>query len=413
MELPVNRNTPTIMHLDLNSCFATVEQQAHIHLRGKPLVIAAYTTPNGCVLSPSIEAKQYGIKTGMTVREARLLCKNVIVRDPDPRLVRDVHIKLAAICADYSPNTTPKSIDEILLDFTGMEKYLKKNLLSVGKEIKQRLRTDIGEWISCNIGIATNRFLAKLGAGLHKPNGLDIINYENIKSIYASLKLTDLPGINTHFEARLNTYNIFTVTRFFTTPEYILRQQVFQSIVGYYWYLRLRGFEVDDVSFKRKSYGQDYALNTFTSDPEILSKIIMKLCEKMGRRLRQAGYVAHGIHIACLYQDGTYWHKSRKNQHSFFTTHDLYTKTLLVFNQQPERKKVVKLSVSCYDLKSNKTIQESLFDTLDTKRGKVSTALDAINDKYGEFTIIPAIMMGMDDMVIDRIAFGAVKEILY
>jgi len=97
MELPLNKNNPLIMHIDLNSCFATVEQQANFHLRGKPLVIAAYETPNGCVVSPSIEAKRYGIKTGMTVREARLLCRNVIVRDPDPDLVRDVHFKFKTI----------------------------------------------------------------------------------------------------------------------------------------------------------------------------------------------------------------------------------------------------------------------------------------------------------------------------
>ncbi len=394
------------MHLDLNSCFATIEQQAHIHLRGKPLVIAAYTTPNGCILSPSIEAKQYGIKTGMTVREARLLCAHVIVRDPDPQLVRDVHIKLREVCTEYSPHTTPKSIDEIVLDFTGMEKYLRKDLLTVGKEIKQRLRTDIGEWISCSIGIATNRFLAKLGASLHKPDGLDLISYQNLQSVYSTLTLTDLPGINTRFEARLNACNIFTVTHFFTAPEHMLRQRVFQSIVGYYWYLRLRGFEVDDAMLKRKSYGQEYALNQFTSDPETLSKVIMKLCEKMGRRLRHAGYTTQGIHIACLYQDGTYWHREHKTSQSFSTTHDLYTKALLVFNQQPERKKVTKLSVSCYDLNPNKTAQQSLFDTIDHKREKVSKALDAINDKYGEFTIIPALMMNMDNVVLDRIAFG-------
>jgi len=410
MEIPVNRNNPTIMHLDLNSCFATVEQQAHSHLRGKPIVIAAYTTPNGCVLSPSIEAKRYGIKTGMTVRQARLLCNAVVVRNPDPHLVRDVHIKLRTICTDYSPRTTPKSIDEIVLDFTGMEKCLKKDMPTVGKEIKQRLRTDIGEWISCSIGIATNRFLAKLGAGLHKPDGLDIIDYQNLQSVYARLTLTDLPGINTHFEARLNANTIRTVLQFFNTPERILRQHVFQSIIGYYWYIRLRGFEIDNGELKRKSYCQDYALNQFTSDPETLSKIIMKLCEKMGRRLRQAGYMTHGVHVACLYQDGTYWHRARKMQQSLFTTHDLYTKALLIFNQQPERKKVVKLSVSCYNLVLSKIIQQSLFDSIDTKREKVSKALDAINDKYGEYTVIPALMMGMDDVVLDRIAFGGRHE---
>jgi DNA polymerase IV len=84
MPLALNHNPPTIMHVDLNSCFATIEQQANPLLRGKPIVVAAYNSPNGCVVAPSIEAKRYGIKTGMTVREARLLYPPVVVRTPDP-----------------------------------------------------------------------------------------------------------------------------------------------------------------------------------------------------------------------------------------------------------------------------------------------------------------------------------------
>lgn len=123
------------MHIDLNSCFATVEQQANPHLRGKPLVIAAYTSPGGCVLAPSIEAKRYGIKVGMTVRDARLIYKNVIVRDPDPVLVRDVHIKFRNICKTYSPVVIPKSIDEVVIDFINTP-ALQHGLINIAQEIK-------------------------------------------------------------------------------------------------------------------------------------------------------------------------------------------------------------------------------------------------------------------------------------
>ena len=95
MSLALNHNPPTIMHVDLNSCFATIEQQANPLLRGKPIVVAAYDSPNGCVVAPSIEAKRYGIKTGMTVRDARLLYPRVIVRTPDPPKYRSVHIHVS------------------------------------------------------------------------------------------------------------------------------------------------------------------------------------------------------------------------------------------------------------------------------------------------------------------------------
>lgn len=410
MELPLNHNRPKIMHIDLNSCFATVEQQANLHLRGKPLVIAAYTSPNGCVISPSIEAKKLGIKVGMTVRDARLISKEVIVRDPDPMLVRDVHIKFKKICNEYSPVVIPKSIDEVVIDFTGTS-ALKKGLINIAHEIKTRFRKEIGEWISCNIGISTNRFLAKLAASLHKPNGLDIITYKNIYHVYNSIQLTDLNGINTKFEARLNSNNIFTPIQLLHAHEDFLRKQVFQSIVGYYWYMRIRGWEIDDVEFKRKSYGQDYSLGKKTSDPKELSKIIMKLCEKMGRRLRASANSALGVHVGIIYDDWTYWHRGRKFHQPLYTTQELYIKALWVFNQQPERKVVVKMSVNCFDLISNTSSQQTLFDIDTDKTRKASDAMDKINDRYGEFVITPALMMGMRDVVVDRVAFGGVKDL--
>ena len=112
MGVLLNKADPMIVHVDLNSCFATVEQQAHPSLRGKPVVIAAYVTDRGCILSPSIEAKKLGIKTGMKVYEAKKIYPNVIVRDTDPIIVRDVHSKFMKIFGDYSPHVIPKSIDE-------------------------------------------------------------------------------------------------------------------------------------------------------------------------------------------------------------------------------------------------------------------------------------------------------------
>lgn len=399
------------MHIDLNSCFATVTQQAFIHLRGKPLVIAAYASPNGCVLSPSIEAKRFGVKTGMTVREAKLLCKDVAVRTTDTAMVRDVHVKFKHIFKDYSPSVTPKSIDEAIIDFEPVSHLLTLDLAAIGKEIKMRMRKEIGEWISCSIGIATNRFLAKTGASLKKPDGLEVITHENIRQIFSRLELTDLCGISHKFQARLNTFGIYTPLQFLDASLDKLRKQVFQSITGYYWYKRLRGWEVDDYEFKRKSIGQDFALGKKTADVEALSRILMKLCEKMGRRLRRHGLTARGIHIALLYDDWTYWHKGRQVDGKMYATMELYKKAQWIMNQQPQRKVVAKLSVSCYDLEPNDDSQMTLFDGSADKVRKVSDAMDTINDKYGDFVITPALMMGMGDLVLDRIAFGSVKEL--
>lgn len=407
MDLQINKNNPTLMHVDLNSCFATVEQQANPHLRGRPIVIAAYTTPNGCVVAPSIEAKKYGIKVGMTVREARLLYKDVIVRDPDPQLVRDVHVKFIKIFKDYSPFVYPKSIDEVVVEFKGLPAF-KRGLVNIGYDIKKRLRTEVGEWISCNIGISTNRFLAKLASSLHKPDGLDVITHKNILNVYSLVSLIDLNGINTRYEARLNSNGIFNPLQFLKAGELFLRKNVFKSIVGHYWYLRLRGFETDDVEIKRKSFGQDYAIGKKTKDQMELSRILMKLCEKMGRRLRRSGNEAFGIHVGIIYEDWTYFHKSKKFNRPMFTTDDLFIKSMWIFNMRDKEKKIAKISVSCFELFPAKTSQINLFEIEDKKR-KVSNALDKINDRYGEYIITPALMMDMENLVLDRIAFGSTE----
>ena len=410
--LPINHNSPTVMHIDLNSCFATVEQQANKHLRDKPVLIAAYDSPRGCVVAPSIEAKNFGVKTGNRVVEAKLLTPNAVVRTPDTALIRDVHLKFNKICKDYSPCVFPKSIDEVVIDFEGMEYFLKdKKLTDIAREIKIRLKKEIGDWLSCSIGIGTNRFLAKVAASYQKPDGLIIIDHTNILQIYDTLELTQLPYIKLKNQARLKQSGIFTIHDFINAPLHVLKNEVFESINGYYWYKRIRGWEVDTVEFERKSYGQDYSLRKSTDDPKELSRLLMKLCEKMGRRLRRHNQMSYGVHVSCVYTDRTWWHTRKKFHTSQYTTLELYRRAQYLLDLQPIKKRLTKLSVSCYGLEDSSVSQISLFDVMEDKMRKVTDAMDKINDRYGEFVITPAIMMGMNDTIVDRIAFGGVKEI--
>jgi DNA polymerase-4 len=408
MPLPINRNQPLVMHVDLNSCFATIEQQANPLLRGKPIVVAAYNSPNGCVVAPSIEAKRFGIKTGMTVRDAKLRYPKVIVRTPDPSKYRAVHVHFKKIFQDYSPAVTPKSIDEAVIDFTDTYALYNRSLVDIGQEIKRRFRREIGEWMKCSIGIGTNRFLAKLAASLKKPDGLETIEHTNVLHVYNQTSLLDLSGINTRYQARLNAQGIFTPMEFYEASLDTLKKQVFQSIVGYYWYLRLRGYEIDQVDFGRKSFGNTYALGKQTSEPRELAKLLMKLCEKTGRRLRKAGFTAHGVHVACVYTDFSSWHTGRKVAIPLYTTREIYLKALRLLNQSGYKKRVRNLAVSVYDLIPHQSEQLEMFSS---RSHAVAQAMDKINDKYGEFVITPALMMGMDETIIDRIAFGGVKEL--
>lgn len=408
LTLPFNPKNPSLMHVDLNSCFASVEQQANPKLRGKPIAVAAYTTPSGCILAPSIEAKAHGVKVGMRVREGKLLVPELIVLSPDPWKYRSVHMRLRTLLEEYSNAVVPKSIDEFVLDLEGYPSF-SKGMVATAQEIKNRIKKEIGEWLRVSIGIGPNRFLAKLGAGLHKPNGLDIVDKTTVESIYKSLPLMNLCGIKTQNAIRLNNEGIHTTLDFYHASIPTLKK-AFSSVVGYYWYVRLHGWEIDDVEFERGSFGNSYALPDTRSTGEQLSPILMKLVEKTGSRMRKNGYQARGIHVSILYRNGSHWHKGVSFSESVFDSRDIYKAAYRILMKSPYTGPVANLAVSCFSLEKSLYTQGNLFADMEKKQHVVQ-AIDAINEKWGDFVITPARMMGLSEKIIDRVSFGGIKEL--
>jgi DNA polymerase-4 len=409
MNLPLNPAPPRIMHIDLNSCFASVEQQANPLLRGKPLAVCAYTTPNACVLAASIEAKKYGVKVGHSVRDAKQLCPNIIVLPTDPPKYRVVHIKFIKILKEYSDIVTPKSIDEAILDFNDPALH-KLDLKDIGKEIKYRIKNEIGEWLRCNVGIGPSRFLAKTAAGLHKPDGLDILTHKNLLETYQTLQLLDIYGINTRYQRRLNSAGIFTTIDFFNASLQTLHKTVFKSIMGYHWYFRLRGYESDNIEFQRRTIGHEYSLKHKTADPKELAQVLMTMCEKTGRRLRENNCIARGVYFSVNYLDGTTFHHSHRTQDYIYASQDIYKYTKAIFDQQPECKTVRLMAIGCFDLLPNTYKQLELFSS---KKAEIVYAMDKINDRYGEYMVTTARMLTTKDAAPDAIAFGKVREMKY
>ncbi|MDN5275865.1 MAG: Nucleotidyltransferase/DNA polymerase involved in repair [Candidatus Saccharibacteria bacterium] len=410
LDVPINSAEPLTMHVDMNSCFATMEQQANPLLRGRPVGVAAYAAPYGCVIAPSIEAKKYGVKTGMRVWEAQKVCPDIVIIQSHPPLYRDAHMKFRRIFESYSDKVSPKSIDEAVIDFAGTERIRTKSLVDIGYEIKHRVHDEIGEWVRVNVGISTNRFLAKTAAGLHKPDGLDVITKDNLLDTYAGMDLLDISGINTRYGARLNSEGIFTPLQFFDAPVMKLKKQVFKSIVGYYWYLKLRGWEIEDHDSERQSIGHDYTLQDRTNNPLLLRKFMMKLSEKTGRRLRRNKFFAEGIHVWVLYTDHDFWHQGMRVGTRLYTTQDIFAYAMKVFELRQKDKPIAKMGVTVYDLVPYEPEQLGLFDGVKGDINALSRAVDAVNDKYGDMVIGSALLMNMDSFILDRVAFGSVRD---
>ncbi len=407
--LNFNAQPSTIMHLDLNSCFATIEQQANPNLRGKPVAVAAFTTPKGCILASSIEAKRLGIKTGMRVIDGRALYPRLIVLPPDPWKYRNVHLSLRKLISEYTNDFSPKSIDEFVLNMKGYPKLVIGSMQEVAKEIKKKIKEEIGEWLTISVGIAPNRYLAKVAAGLHKPDGLDEINKDNFLEVYSTLSLTDLTGIKARNTARLNSFGIYSVLDFYRAPVWKLRV-AFHSITGLYWHARLAGFEVDEAECGRRSYGNSVAIGTNLTKIEELSPILARLTEKMCSRLRAAGYVARGIDLMITYKNGSWWHRGCLLSQPCFDSRDFYKAAFRLLLEAKPGSPVLNLAVSCYDLAKNESTQLEFFADVSGKES-LTEAVDDLNKRWGEFTICSARSLGGEKVVLDRIAFGGVKEL--
>lgn len=405
----INKEQPMMMFIDLNSAFATAEQQAHPTLRGKPMGVTNRISRECCVIAASYEAKALGIKVGMRFSEAKAIYPAFIMLETDAPKYHRVYQKLVKIMQDYSPKTRMKSIDEGVIDFHGMEPVLNgRTLVEIGYEIKQRVKDEIGDWMRINIGIAPNIFLAKQAAGWHKPDGLDVIDYKNLKSYYSQMKLTDLTGIAERYEARLNSYGIFTPLQFLAADEYTLKKQVFNSITGTYWYRRLRGYEIDDNDTNLGMIGRQWVLRDPTHKDDLLRSYLSYLCETTGMKVRYRNVEARGICVWARLQNGESWYAKRMHKSSFYTNQEIYRRAMELFNQRPSGAGVQTMGIYCYGLEPSKASQLSMFEDV-AKKDWVTKAVDEINDFYGAFTLYSATTIEGKKVIKQKIPFGGTQ----
>jgi len=396
-----------ILFIDLNSCFATIEQQCRPMLRNRPVAITNRITPNACIIAASYEAKAKGIKVGMRRREAEAICPDLIFAETEPSKYIFVHNKLKHIMQDYSPKVVMKSIDEGLIDLTAAPPHIKtRNRAEIGREIKQRLLTEVGDYMRCNVGIASNRFLAKLASELHKPDGLDEITPENQREIFSALKLTDLPGINVRMEYRLNAVNIFTPLEFLDADAETLAKMAYKSINGYKWYQRLRGVEVDDFTSDIKSIGREYVMDSKNLNKEETRARILHLAEDVGYRLRSKNLYARGVYVWTYGYDDTYLHKSTILKRAINTDQDICHTASQLFQALPSPARII--GVTLYKLQAQPDAQLTFYQEKINRAENVCCAIDQINYRFGARKIHSAATHNTEQIK-TKIPFGSTR----
>ncbi|MFT4094944.1 MAG: hypothetical protein QM640_15030 [Niabella sp.] len=297
-----------IMYVDMNSYFASCEQQLQARLRGRPIGVCPYNGPNAVVIAASKEAKKLGIRTGMPANECRRLCPDFEMVPTRPFLYRRIHVQIMNILRSYCApeNVIPKSIDEAVVDLSNYT-FIYKDATALAKQIKQDILNTIGEYVTCSIGIAANVFLAKLATEIQKPDGLVYITPENLDHYLGKMQLTDLPGIARGGEKRLNRAGIYTPLDMRNASESLLRK-VFGGVAGNYWYYRLHFKEVDLhlSGYKHMSAMRSLSAQTRSSYDALLSMLIA-LCTRLEQRLVKQNVFCKEISFCTAYYSAPSW----------------------------------------------------------------------------------------------------------
>jgi DNA polymerase-4 len=381
----------TIIHIDMDAFFAAIEQQANPDLQGKPVIVCGDPDGRGVVATASYEARMFGVRSAMPVREAKRLCPQAVLVRGRHSLYGQVSNRLLEVYRKYTPTVEPFSIDEAFLDVAGCER-----LHGDAHEIAQKIKTEVREsfGLSCSVGIAPCKLLAKMASDMNKPDGLTIIRSEDIAGVVWPLPVRKLYGVGEKTSQALESLGIRTVGALAKIPVELLTEKfgetgrLLRNIAS-----GIDNSRVNPAIWEMpKSIGHETTLTEDSGDEAFILTCILSLSQQVGRRLRQQELVARTVTLKLRYSDFTTL--TRANTFSFFTCldEDIYrtAKGLFLCHWNQLRKiRLVGVTVSSLSSKHDFMRQLALFEE-DEKRRRVTAAMDKVRDRFGENAITRA-----------------------
>lgn len=405
----------TTLYIDMNSYFASIEQQTHPELRGRPVAVVPLLSDATSCIAASYEAKKFGIRTGTNVGLARRLCPSLICVTGNFELYVTKHHEIIAAVDTQIPVAGVHSIDEFSARLMGTERDPPR-ALAIARGIKAAIRDRIGAYATCSIGIAPNRFLAKIAADMQKPDGLTMIEPHELPTKLYTLDLIDLPGIGRKMKPRLEAAGITSVEILCTSDEDTLAR-AWGSVVGREWYLRLRGHDIKDAPVPQRTIGHSHVLGPPRRTDEGARAVGIRLASKTAARARHLGYVAEHLHLSIRYRP----HHRAESREATLAWDDRAplggtsdTPTIVnAFTRMWAKRPAgvpVKLALTLTELTRSATIVGPLF-TQQNKLADLSKAMDAISKKFGADAIYQASMQDAKRSAPRRIAFGNIPDL--
>jgi DNA polymerase-4 len=285
-----------VIYVDMNAFYASIEQQEHPELRGKPVAVISHDSPRGTVLASSYEAKALGVTTGTKVRDALALCPGLTFADTDARLYKAFHLRLKYLLEDtFGPEVEMRSIDEAAISMTGNQ-IGSARCKELAATAKRRIKRELGEYIRSSIGIAPNVLLAKLATDLQKPDGQVEITVANTREILSKISLTNLPGIAEANARRLGVHGITTPLEFYNANAHELR--AWFGIWGQYWWWNLHGFEAPFYHTTAKTLSHEHVLEKWFTVATNGWPAAAKMADRVIYRLRSSGYRCQSLTLS-------------------------------------------------------------------------------------------------------------------
>ncbi len=416
------------LHIDLNSFFASVEQQLHPEFRDRPLAVVPTQADTTCCIAASYEAKALGIKTGTQVGEAKRICPGIILIEGDHAVYAKYSEEIAKAVNRCCPVAHTPSIDEMVCQLMGREQEPPR-ARSIALAIKQAIRDDVGETLRCSIGMAPNRYLAKIASDMQKPDGLIGLLPSQLPRAIAHIELRDLPGVGARTEVRLNARGITTMEQLLALDRTGMHA-LWNSVWGDRMYHWLRGAVTGDDGAAvpadiQKTLGHSHVMAPEHRTPEGAWAVAHKLLHKAAMRLRMEHFHAASMSVTIRYaltkDQAASAKKARKHfsgiRHSGWGMEARFAPcqdTLTLLNilrslwakrpDGPEFARPFFVGVTLHTLVPESELQASLFADPD-HRAELAAAMDKLNLKYGHTTLHFAGMLPARESAPTRIAF--------
>jgi len=405
------------LFLDMNSFFASCEQQDRPELRGRPVAVIPTDAETTACIAASYEAKAFGVRTGTPVWEARKLCPGIRCVVADHKRYVVMHNRVLDALGSILPVDRVMSIDEMSCRLEGDDRR-PETAAALAYRIKAAVYERAGAHMRCSIGAGPNTTLAKMAADIKKPDGLTLLTDADLPAALHGLKLQDFPGIGPRMERRLNLYGVFAVRQLCELPLKTLAEVWGSKVLGGRWYRLLRGEEVADPPGRRQTVSHSHILPPDLRTDAGAYGVLVRLAHKAAARLRKIDYWAGGVSVGVSFRDDDRgpqsgwgrggWSAGCRLPHCQDTPGILQAVARL-WGRRPRDRVPVKVGVVLSDLKHARCATPSLFED-DRKAAEVSRAMDEVNAEFGASVIHFGAMHGYEAEAPTRIAFTQIPD---